>query len=207
MSDIEELVLEIGCIVELKDGFQRIYPLSFPGAQAKIVDYTIDPEGFERVLIEWDRKHYRYNGERNNWTYASHFRVISPAPKLVPPKADSAPTGEPRFESPRQDGEWSDPGRDILAYLNKERAKQEVPEPPVQKQMSVDRYAEIMSSAFEAVQEGAGFVIFTYSPNKGGHLIPFLFSASVDPEATVMLKEAVVRVGMQFIAESEGDDE
>lgn len=96
--------MQKGVIVQLRSGFENVYPLSFPGAQAKVVDYTIDPEGFERIKIEWDKDYWRYNNEKDVWTYASHFEVIHPAEPMAPKieeeeKQERQPSTEAEVES------------------------------------------------------------------------------------------------------------
>lgn len=199
MSNTEELDMEIGCLVELREGFEKVYPLSFPGAQAKVADYSIDPEGFERVKVAWDKKHWRYNGERDNWTYASHFRVIAPAPDAVAPKEEPVEETPSRFQSAKEGDGTIDPNKGILRYLNNKRAKRET--------NKVDQFANMLQMAFKYAQDGTGVYLFTMSPRDDGRLVPMLFAGSLDDETDQILKQAVLELASQIINEMEDDDE
>lgn len=63
--------------VELRDGCDDVYELAWSGTRGWIRDLDVDEDGFEKVFVEWDKDHWRYDGEPDGWTYASHFKPVS----------------------------------------------------------------------------------------------------------------------------------
>jgi len=187
MSDIK---MQAGCLVQLKPGFERVYPLSFPGAQARVKDFTIDPEGFERVFVEWDKKHWRYNNEKDAWTYANHFEVIAP-----PPDVGIAP----RQEAPERGPEEPSP---VLEAL-KAQAAQQPHEDVEEAGIDVDEYREVIEKAFQAVIEGTGFMLLTLSPGPDKQLVTQLYSGALDGTTNAILQRQVIRLAANIL-ESNG---
>jgi hypothetical protein len=178
MSDIP---MKAGCLAQLKPGFERVYPLSFPGAQVRVTDFTIDPEGFERVYVEWDKKHWRYNNEKDAWTYANHFEVIAPAPDTMAPKQESAERA-PEEPSP------------VLEALKAQAAEDDD-----EIDNSVDEYRQVIENAFNAVIEGTGFILLTLSPGEDKKLITQLYSAALDATTNGILQRQVIKLAANIL--------
>lgn len=64
--------------VALKDGADAVYAFALAGTEGWIRDRKQDDDGFEMVKIEWDRDHWRYNGQPDCWTFVDHFALIGP---------------------------------------------------------------------------------------------------------------------------------
>jgi hypothetical protein len=173
MGDANEpLPYRKGSRVRLKEGFDLVYPMSFPGAEAIIGAYTIDPEKYERIFVEWDKSHWRYNYERDMLTYASHFEVIAPPevePEIVPElpepavNASAHPEASPEFL------------KRLMAAAEEEIGDESL----------VDQFASVLSKATETMADGTAFMLVTVSPEPGGSgkLAPYFFSAMLDNES------------------------
>ena len=59
-----------------KDGQDNIYPLAGAGSEGWVRKLDRDSVGYPIVYIEWDRDHWTYNGEQNQWTLESHFEPV-----------------------------------------------------------------------------------------------------------------------------------
>lgn len=175
-----------GYRVRLKEGYDQVYPLSFSGAEGVIESYTIDPEKYERILVRWDKNHWRYNGERDMMTYASHFEVIAPPdidPEVEPVDQEDA-SGHP---------ELSPEGlRRLMAAVE---AEGEV-EPPL-----VDQFASVLSKATETMADGTAFMLVTVSPEPGGSgkLAPYFFSGMLDDESAYAAQLAFAQIAGDVI--------
>lgn len=66
--------LSVGQRVELAPGMEEVYPKAAAGMRGTIRGFTEDEYNFDRCYVEWDREHWRYNGEADLWAYPSHFR-------------------------------------------------------------------------------------------------------------------------------------
>lgn len=84
--------LRIGQEVELAPGMETVYVRGAAGMRGTILGITEDPDGFELVYIEWDKGHWRYNGEEDDWTYALHFRPVGTERPHLGPEVDDIPT-------------------------------------------------------------------------------------------------------------------
>jgi hypothetical protein len=67
--------IEIGSRVELLSDKEKVYKLAVGGSQGVVTDTKVD-EGFPMVYVEWDKDHWRYEGEPDCWTFESHFKVL-----------------------------------------------------------------------------------------------------------------------------------
>ncbi len=63
-----------GTVVELLPGREEVYQRALAGSRGTIRASKLDDYGFEKVYIEWDKDHWRYNEEPDGWTFASHFK-------------------------------------------------------------------------------------------------------------------------------------
>lgn len=68
--------IKIGSKVALLPGREAVYEKAVAGSQGTIVAKKPDKDGFRMVYIEWDRDHWRYSGQDDQWTYEEHFKPI-----------------------------------------------------------------------------------------------------------------------------------
>src|SRR3954469_9770081 len=64
--------------VALKDGADNVYLLALAGTEGWVRGHREDDDGFRMVAIEWDKEHWRYNGQPDGWSFADHFKAIGP---------------------------------------------------------------------------------------------------------------------------------
>src|SRR5881628_1363731 len=83
--------------VALKDGADNVYIYALAGTEGWVRGFKTDAEGFELVKIEWDKEHWRYNGQPDGWTFADHFYVVGPP---SPPQENREPEAEEKIELP-----------------------------------------------------------------------------------------------------------
>ena len=94
MSDIS---LQKGMKVELVPGAETVYPRALAGMQGIVRGTKDDDFGFPQAFIEWDKNHWRYNGEQDGWTFASHFRPVeNEEPEIIGAEIHDVPATPPR---------------------------------------------------------------------------------------------------------------
>jgi hypothetical protein len=71
-----EPTIPVDSRVVLRGQMEVVYPVAWAGSEGWVREVKWDEDGFERVWIQWDREHWRYSGEEDLWTFASHFRAI-----------------------------------------------------------------------------------------------------------------------------------
>jgi hypothetical protein len=64
--------------VKLRDGVNPNFygGYGLPGNEGWIRRHHAEEYGFQRVLIEWDKDHWSYNGAENGWTWENHFELV-----------------------------------------------------------------------------------------------------------------------------------
>lgn len=152
--------------VALKDGKDQVYVYALAGTEGWVRGSKQDSDGFELYKIEWDKEHWRYNGQPDGWTFAEHFKVIGPPdPRAVEEEDDDEEVGE-----------------DI-----------EMQDDPVSKEEELESYMETLSQAFDAAAEAEGFIVFTIrrvpNPEKPEEVafVPTMFQHSSSKEASMLL--------------------
>lgn len=123
-----------GTPVELLPGREEVYQRALAGSRGVIRASKVDDYGYEKVYIEWDKDHWRYNGEPNGWTYASHFQVAED----IDPHATDLVNG------------------DIDIPLTPP-----VPSSREEREAQINDYVESMMDAFDRASESDGFYLVT----------------------------------------------
>lgn len=92
--------LKIGERVELLPGREDVYDQVFPASPGVVSGLRKDEYGYPQVYVIWDKDHWRYNGEPDMWTFASHFRPIEGAEReLIGPEVHEVPSSVPDREA------------------------------------------------------------------------------------------------------------
>lgn len=68
--------IPVNAIVELTDEAEGLYQKASSPARAIVKQNQVDEYGYHKIYIEWDRDHWRHNGESDKWAYASHFEIV-----------------------------------------------------------------------------------------------------------------------------------
>lgn len=92
--------LEIGMRVELLPGREDVYDLAYPASRGVVRGIREDSYGYAQIYIDWDKDHWRYNGEEDLWTFASHFRPAEGERELIGPEVHDVPSALPDPDIP-----------------------------------------------------------------------------------------------------------
>jgi hypothetical protein len=76
----------VGSLVKLKGDFAELYNRACVGSRGIVRFAKTDRDGFPMVFIEWDKDDWRYNGQDDNWTFASHFDLVKAPAKEIKPR-------------------------------------------------------------------------------------------------------------------------
>lgn len=173
MSDIE-----IGAKVELLPGRDEVYRYAVSGSRGIVTKQKIDDYGFPMIYIEWDKDHWRFNGEPDGWTFASHFQVIED------------PEPEEEF-----DYEFEDLG-DLLEDITSAHGSKlgdVCPHCGGIHTEEQEKYIDAMMSAFDEAADSEGFILLTIKRSSGlpGTImyVPEVFQAAVTETARKALDE------------------
>lgn len=123
--------LPIGTYVELIPGRETVYQHAVAGSRGWVRAVEVDEYDFEKVFIEWDKDHWRYDGELDMWTFADHFMPASKDPDLT--------------EEELEQGEGPCPHCGDYHSLNSEIAEQ---------------YIDDIMEAFDQAADSDGFILF-----------------------------------------------
>lgn len=167
--------IPINSKVELKPGMESVYQDAAPGAQGYIRDHKTDADGFELVLVEWEKNHWKYAGQPDGWTFASHFEVI----------------GEPDGEYRNVEGHLAD--LDELLDPEAETVSFE------DKLTSPDDYLQELNRAMEDMMDTEAFIIIAISEQEHPDTnetvyIPRIFSSALKEEARLLLDAQLAQI-------------
>lgn len=88
--------LQLGQRVELLPGREDVYDSVFPASRGVVSGHRKDKYGYELIYIIWDKDHWRYNGEDDIWTLATHFRPVEGEEReLIGPEVHEVPAAPP----------------------------------------------------------------------------------------------------------------
>ena len=152
--------------VALKPGADEVYALAVAGTEGWVREHKVDDAGFEMVKVEWDKDHWRYNGQPDGWTFAEHFKIVGP-PEVAEPKVDEPEAEEPQEELIAQHTNLSDE--------------------------EIESYIDELGEAMDAASEGEAFMTITIrkipDPENPGvtMYVPSIFQGSTSKEAAMLL--------------------
>lgn len=153
--------------VALKPGADSVYQLAVAGTEGWVRDHKVDDAGFDMVKVEWDKDHWRYNGQPDGWTFAEHFKIIGPPAEPKPKELDIEVTFEQKEDEIAQLSDVSDD--------------------------EIEQYIDQLSEATEAASEGEAFLTITIrkmpnpeNPNETIYL-PSIFQGATSKEAGMLL--------------------
>jgi hypothetical protein len=167
-----------------------VYIYAMAGTEGWVRAHKLDDEGFDLVKIEWDKQHWRYNGQPDGWTYADHFYIVGPP---TPPKQEE------------EEGEVQLP---------------EMPASESELDEYVDVLTQAMDAASESEGFIMLAVKRAPNPEKPDEImfIPQIYQHAVSKEAALLLDMQIAEVAassyqelvfnmMQAMKSDEGDDE
>jgi hypothetical protein len=144
--------LQLGQRVELLPGREDVYDSVFPASRGVVSGRRKDKYGYDLIYIIWDKEHWRYNGEDDLWTLASHFRPVQGEEReLIGPEVHEVPAAPP-------------------IVMDEE------------KQTEMDSYMDALQYAAEKASESGAFFFICVKDGGDGHKgIEVLYSIG-DPE-------------------------
>jgi hypothetical protein len=165
MSDL----IPVGSRIALKDGMDKVYVYALPQAEGWVRDHKVDNDGFPLVYVEWDKDHWRYNGQKDGWTFQEHFDVKERAENTTEPK--------PSLE-------------DFLAQMKGD-------DPPQITDEQAEEFFDELSEAFEHASEGEGYFVIAVRRKKidgADVLYPEIFAGSLSEEAGLLMDAQIAQI-------------
>lgn len=148
---------EIGDRVELLPGREDVYEKVFPASPGVISGFRRGKFDYPEVFIIWDKDHWRYNGEPDMWTFASHFRPIEGAePELIGAEVHDIPSSIPDEPEPHI--------------------------PTNEENQAMEDYMEALISAADRASESDAFFFICLKSDGDGHNGLEMFHAIADEQ-------------------------
>jgi hypothetical protein len=139
--------------VKLKsDGQDFVYPLAHAGSQGWVRKAFFDRLGTPLIYIEWDKRHWAYNGEEDKTTLAAHFEPVKEKVSKMPNTDDNAD-----FTNTDGNADFMD----FMAHAFEEYKKQReskpepTPEPKPEASFHLDGHQELMERMLEEARNMA----------------------------------------------------
>jgi hypothetical protein len=159
--------------VALIDGADSVYTFALSGTEGWVRGRKVDDFGYDLVKVEWDKEHWRYNGQPDGWTFESHFKIIGP------PEIPATTEEEEEVEQGEQSQEES------IGELTLHEA------PPADHQIEV--YIDTLTEAMDAASESEAFLMIAVRrvPNPENPTetmyVPQIFSTATTKEGALLL--------------------
>lgn len=170
--------IKVGSKIELIPGMDSVYDKAVAGSQGIVVAKKKD-DGFAMIKVEWDKDHWRYNGEPDQWTYENHFQL-----------AERTSLHE-AVEDPTQ-----------FAHAIMDRMQD-----MGNSEEEIDDYVDKLHRVANLLAESEGFIILTArmepSPTQpdSDTVIPYIYGAFLTPQAQMLLEAQLI--GMAASAHQE----
>lgn len=175
MDDNSEQI-EVGTKVELRPEMAGVYKRASAGSVGIVADLKVD-EGFPMVYIEWDKSHWRYNGEPDGWTFESHFKPTNQTNLL---KALEDPKGFSERVIDRV-GQTFDATQEDYARV-------------------LDGYLEQLNEVVNLLSESNGFIVLASrdevhpeDPEKQ-IIVPYVYGGFLDQESMILLETQMMQM-------------
>jgi hypothetical protein len=167
--------------VRLLGEASNLYPMATALMEGWVRALDHDKFGYPVVFIEWDKTHWAYNGERDDWTFESHFE----------PTNDLE---EEKVENPEQPNI-----PDILArmFAGAMENKNNESESSIGDLSDWPTRAELNETLDEAIphaREADAVMVLTVRRD-GDTLVPALATCFLNPEAALLLEAQLSRLG------------
>ena len=136
------------------------------------------------VFVEWDRDHWAYNDEPNQWTFESHFEIIEEGSTVSKKSSDDILRGIAGLI-----GEY-------LSDVDNDQGKtQESTAPTPDTADSPDEFIETIGNAHERATEADAFILISINEERdqAGNdiMVPYVYSSHRNDIAGVLLHAQV----------------
>jgi hypothetical protein len=164
--------------VALIDGADNVYTFALAGTEGWIRERKIDDLGYDLVKIEWDKDHWRYNGQPDGWTFETHFKAIGP------PEVPAEKTEDKQEDDEKEENE---PQMEIVPVGEISLTDA----PPADHQIEV--YIDTLTEAMDAASESEAFLMIAVRrvPNpenpRETMYVPQIFTTSTTQEGALLL--------------------
>jgi hypothetical protein len=164
--------------VALIDGADNVYTFALAGTEGWIRERKVDDLGYDLVKIEWDKDHWRYNGQPDGWTFETHFKAIGP------PEVPAEKTEDKQEDDEKEENE---PQMEIVPVGEISLTDA----PPADHQIEV--YIDTLTEAMDAASESEAFLMIAVRrvPNpenpRETMYVPQIFTTSTTQEGALLL--------------------
>lgn len=161
--------------VKLKgDGQDAPYSYAAAGSEGWIRRLDFDGVGYPIVYIEWDKDHWAFNGEPNQWTLEDHFEPVE----------NSMGKDKDREEY-----------EEFLAWKKGKKGKDKAPESSFDLD---EKYSEVLSKAKKAAQDADAFLLIaiqSLGDEVPGAYNPIVLNYYKDEAAGLLLECQLAKLG------------
>lgn len=171
--------------VRLLGAPSNLYPLAAVGSEGWIRNLNHDNFGYPIVFIEWDKDHWTYNGEHDEWTLEDHFEAIE---KETMRNHDPRERANDILEQLLSEASAAEPAKESKGRNMIRAFMESVQWPPR------DKLAETLSKAALQAADDESFLLITIHKDEEGNLIPTMASCFCTPESAILLEAQLTRL-------------
>lgn len=163
-----------------------LYPLAPVGMEGWVRDLQYDNLGYPMIFIQWDKDHWAYNGEGDEWTMEAHFESVE---------------GEKMHEDDM------DPLERLLREIGQgQNEDAEIPQDQRTDGLTIknimdmtewptrEEYQEMLKRATDNAMGDEAFLFITIRREEG-NLVPILTNVYLNAESAILLEAQLSRIG------------
>jgi hypothetical protein len=190
--------------VRLKgDGCDGYYPWATSGSEGWVRKQSFD-HGFPMIYVEWDKEHWTYNGEQDQWTFENHFYPIAKgqnmSDKNMVSKEDFLKAVNQLFETSDEDESETQKVDRLRAGQVAEQHGEGVPEEDEQ-WPSVEKYNQVLDDSIKEARDAEAFLIVTVTREDveaydDGLLVPKVTNVYQSPESAILLEVQLSKLAL-----------
>lgn len=185
--------------VKLQGFADHMYEAAYANAPGWVRKQKRDNFGYPMVFIEWDKRHWSYNGEEDRWALEAHFEPVEEPMNKNP----TPPNGGLPPEVIQALANWA------LTQQSEQTSPESRPEPETREPTNPaeaksfgttnEKYLEILSSAMDHSAGAEAVMILTVTSkdtSQGPAYTPRLFQAYKTPVAGLLLEMQLSKIAM-----------
>jgi hypothetical protein len=206
-------ITTVGDRVRLKDTAVDLYePWGVVGNVGIVKAQKHDKYGYALVYIAWDKRHWAYNGAKDQWTFESHFEVVkdkdmgSEQDKALADAFRAAIKSNPELLDLLKENEKS--ADEVVAETTPEPDTDPIEDPPVEEERKArgiydqEHYMTLIESASKSLDESSAMAVVVVNKQTiedDTVMVPTAYVAATDEIALDLVQMQVPKIAAMLV--------
>lgn len=193
MMDRPPQQFSINSRVRLRDGVDPTFYNGYTrtGNEGWVRKIKYDKYGYPRILVEWDKDHWSYNGAQDTWTWEGHFEAVEG--DLMTDKSQD------RQEAVREvTSAFVKNLFEALGVEGAQTADQDLAQ-PVQEETPEEDWATSANTAAQTVADSCAFIVIAVKEDEEtGCVVPHFFHDAQKEDFSLVCQSQLAHISSMF---------